>query len=172
MNATHGPALIVCMDAKRGIGKGNTLPWKIPEDMRHFRETTTGHTVIMGGKTFDSIGKALPDRLNIVISRRGVSAFPRNVLVTNSLRGALSLASHDKQRRIFIIGGQMIYEQALHVVDQMIITQLKGDFDCNKFFPEFAHDAWDEYQPAKVVLADAAPQGEIIINYLHRRLPH
>lgn len=135
-------AIIVAADLKGGIGKDGTLPWKISEDMAFFRMTTYGHTVIMGRKTHESIGKALPGRRNIVISRDKayVSPCSTNVVVVHSLEDAIVLSQHDQN--VFIIGGGEIYKQALPLVDTLVVTEVLGEFECDTIFPKIEPDEW------------------------------
>jgi dihydrofolate reductase len=131
--------IVVAIDSRRGIGVNNTLPWRLPEDLAHFKRTTTGHPIIMGRKTFDSIGRALPNRRNIVITRNpdwrhdGVEA-------VNSLDAALALAGADA----CIIGGAQIFAEALPRTDRLIVTEIAKTFDCDTFFPEIAPQEWRE----------------------------
>ena len=132
--------IIVATDALRGIGIDNTLPWRLPEDMAHFKRLTTGHPVIMGRKTFESIGRALPNRRNIVVTRSsdwrhdGVEAAP-------SLQQAIELVGHEPA---FIIGGAQIYAEAVNCADRVIITEIAQTFDCDAFFPELDPALWQE----------------------------
>lgn len=162
-------SLIVCMDAVGGIGKAGTLPWKIAEDMRHFRQTTTGHIVVMGGKTFRSIGKALPNRINLVISRGNVSPATPDVAVTTELRHALSIASHAPEKTAFIIGGAQIYAQALGagIVDELVVTRLGESYGCDTFFPELDWSEWDVVH-TKTVPAEQTASGIITIGTYRR----
>ncbi|MES2104393.1 MAG: dihydrofolate reductase [Pseudomonadota bacterium] len=132
--------IIVATDSHMGIGINNTLPWKLPEDMAHFKSTTSGHAVIMGRKTFDSIGRALPNRRNIVISRN--SAWQHaGVECVHSLQDAVQLVAGTEA---FVIGGTQIYQQALPLADKLIVTEIHQRFDCDAFFPEISKDAWVE----------------------------
>jgi dihydrofolate reductase len=132
--------IVVATDSRLGIGVNNTLPWRLPEDMAHFKRTTTGHPVIMGRKTFDSIGRALPNRRNIVITRNpdwrhdGVEA-------VNSLDAALALVAGEDA---CIIGGAQIFAEALPRTDRLIVTEIAKAFDCDTFFPDIAAREWRE----------------------------
>ncbi len=123
--------IVVATDAQRGIGINNTLPWHLPEDLAHFKRVTSGHAIIMGRKTFDSIGRALPKRRNIVITRNpdwrheGVEAVP-------SLAAAIALVGDEPA---FIIGGAQIYAESLPYVDRLIITEIDHNNSCDTFFP-------------------------------------
>lgn len=132
--------IIVATDAQRGIGINNTLPWKLPEDLAHFKRTTTGHPIIMGRKTFDSIGRPLPNRRNIVVTRNGQWAH-EGVEAVASLEAALALLDGAEG---FVIGGAEIYQQSLPLADRLIITQIAHTFDCDAFFPALDADTWQE----------------------------
>lgn len=133
-------SLIVAMDKKRGIGFQNTLPWagKIPRDMARFKELTMGKPVIMGRKTFESIGRALPHRPNIVLTR-DKKWRARGVRVAHSLKDAL-LGHGDGE--VFIIGGAELFREALPIADRMYITEIDGEFVSDTFFPEYDEMSW------------------------------
>ena len=131
--------IIVAIDRQRGIGINNQLPWRLPEDLAHFKRTTTGHPIVMGRKTFDSIGRPLPNRRNIVITRNpewrheGVETAP-------SLAGAVLV----NEQQAFIIGGSQIFDSALPLADKMIVTEIDRTFECDTFFPEILTAQWRE----------------------------
>ncbi|NRR31203.1 dihydrofolate reductase [Oxalobacteraceae bacterium] len=133
--------IIVAIDAQRGIGVNNTLPWHLPEDLAHFKRLTSGHPIVMGRKTFDSIGRALPNRRNIVVTRNadwrhdGVDA-------VDSLPAALALAGDVPS--LFIIGGAQIFEQALPLAQRLVITEIQSSFACDTFFPMLDDAQWEE----------------------------
>jgi len=134
-------SLIVAMDRNRVIGAGGRLPWHIPEDLKRFRRLTLGHHVVMGRKTWESIGRALPGRTNIVVTRdRNFAA--ESVLVAHSLEAALALALRDKE--VFVIGGGELYAQALPLADRLYITEVHGEFAGDTWFPEPPAGAWRE----------------------------
>jgi dihydrofolate reductase len=114
-------SIIVAIDENYGIGKDNQLPWHLPADLKYFKAVTTGHTVIMGRKTYDSMGKALPNRRNIVISRQKKLDLQDASLV-HSLEEAISLCSSDEE--VFIIGGAEIFRQAIPLISSMYITRI------------------------------------------------
>jgi dihydrofolate reductase len=129
------------MSSNRVIGVNNTLPWHLSEDLKHFKSLTLGHTIIMGRKTYDSIGQALPNRRNIVISRNtGTSC--EGVEVVHSIEDAFSISKNDGE--VFVIGGSNTYEQALHLVDHLYITEIKKSFSGDTFFPEINNLIWIE----------------------------
>lgn len=123
------------------LGKNNRLLWQLPADLEHFKKTTEGHPVIMGRKTFESIGKALPRRRNIVVTRNpDFSA--SNIETADSVEAAVELAQ-TTNAKIFIIGGEQIFRQALPLADHLIITHVLAEFpDAEAFFPELS-DEWD-----------------------------
>lgn len=126
-------SLIAAIDDKRGIGKQNRLPWHIHEDLVRFKELTKGHSVIMGRNTFESIGKPLPDRKNIVVTS-DPNFIAEGVEVVNSIDDALDKAKGD----VFIIGGAQIYAQTITLADKIYLTQVEGDFGCDTFFPDYS----------------------------------
>jgi len=139
-------SIIVAMDKKRGIGKSNALPWYIPDDLKRFRKLTTGHPVIMGRKTFESIiarlGKPLPKRTNIIVTRNpqiGRSWTSQDdVIIAGSLEEALDKARGVETIEIFIIGGGQIFEQSLAFVDRLYVTLVDAEFDADVFFPDYS----------------------------------
>lgn len=145
-------SLIAAVAENRVIGGGNTLLWNIPEDLKHFREKTSNHTIIMGRKTFESIGKPLPYRHNIVISRDKTYT-KDNVTVVNSLEEALQIASleqgtafekNQNEVEIFIIGGGEIYRQAFDVANRLYITEVHKHYEGDVTFPEINKNVWEE----------------------------
>ena len=129
--------IVVAIGGKnRVIGKNNKLPWNIPEDLKRFKELTTGHPIIMGRKTFESIGKPLPNRTNIVITRDTGYQAP-GCIVVNTLDAAISQAQQIDTERICIIGGGEIFRQAMPIVDTLYLTRITGEFEGDVFFPEY-----------------------------------
>jgi dihydrofolate reductase len=132
-------SLIAAMGRNRVIGKDNQLVWHLPADLRHFKETTIGKPVIMGRKTFESVGKSLPGRTTVVVTRR-VDFVAPGCLLAGSLEQALELVSSEPE--ILIAGGGEIYRQAIPVCDRMYITIIEHEFEGDTFFPEFDHREW------------------------------
>lgn len=132
--------IVVAMGENREIGKGNRLLWHLPKDLRHFREVTNGHPVIMGRKTYESIGKALPNRTNIIISRKK-DWFEEGVLIVGSIKEALKFAKRIDEE-VFIIGGASIYEQTLDIADRLEVTRVKATFEADAYFPEISDATW------------------------------
>lgn len=127
-------SIIAGIGDNRELGKNNTLLWHIPEDMKRFKTLTTGHTVIMGRKTYESIGKPLPNRTNIVITSEKEFLAP-GCIIAHSLDEAIQ-KSHDTET--FIIGGASVYAQALPIADKLYLTKVKGTFDADTFFPDYS----------------------------------
>ena len=132
--------LVVAIDAQRGIGVNNHLPWHLPEDLAHFKRVTLGRPMIMGRKTFDSIGRPLPGRRNIVITRNPAWRH-EGVEAVSSLEAAIALAGGDEAS---IIGGAQIFAAALPLADRMIVTEIGDAFACDTFFPEIDPAVWVE----------------------------
>lgn len=133
---------IIVAVAKNGvIGDKNTLLWHLREDMIHFRTTTSGHPVVMGRKTFDSIGRPLPKRTNVVITRDTNLAI-EGCTVVHSLEEAVAM--FDKNEEVFIIGGAQIYAQALAVADRIYLTVIDKEYEGDTSFPEIDYSAWKE----------------------------
>ena len=133
-------SLIVAHDDKLGIGAHNRLLWHIKKDFQHFKKITTGHPVIMGRKTYESIGRSLPQRTNIIITRDSNFSAP-GCLIAISLESAIAQAKDIEKKEIFIIGGGEIYRQAMadNLVDKLYITHVQGDFKADVFFPDYSH---------------------------------
>lgn len=146
--------IIVATDAQRGIGINNSLPWKLPEDMAHFKRLTTGHPVIMGRKTFDSIGRPLPNRRNIVITRNADWRH-EGVEAVHSLAEAQRLVAGDDEA--FIIGGAQVYADALQAADQVVLTEIGQRFACDAFFPPLAPTEWQEMERQAYVSQNGLP---------------
>jgi dihydrofolate reductase len=140
MSSASRLTLVVAVDANLGIGLDNQLPWHLPEDLAHFKRVTLGKPIIMGRKTFDSIGRPLPKRRNIVVTRNagwsheGVDSAP-------SLDAAIALLDGEPAS---IIGGAQVFLEAMHVADTMIVTHIDHAFRCDTFFPPIDPAVWIE----------------------------
>lgn len=134
-------SLIVAMDRSGGIGKDNQVPWHLSDDLKRFKTLTMGHHIIMGRKTYESIGKNLPGRVSVVITRKP-DFFEEGALVANSFEEALQLAHDAGENEAFIIGGGQIYGLALPLADRIYLTQVDTQAECDVFFPEFDLDQW------------------------------
>ena len=135
-------SIIVAMARNRAIGKGGDLIWHLSNDLKHFKEATSGHTVIMGYKTYASLPgqKPLPKRRNIIISGHLKEA-PEGFELANSILDAMKMVFNEEE--VFIIGGGMIYEQFLPMADKLYLTKIDKDFDADTFFPIIDYSKFD-----------------------------
>jgi len=134
-------SIIVAMSKNRVIGVKNSLPWHISEDLKRFKRLTTGYPIIMGRKTFESIGKPLPERRNIVISRNQNLKL-QDVEVVKSIEDALKICS--SENLIYIIGGEQIYNLAMPYANNIHLTEVNKEVEGDAFFPEFDKNEWKE----------------------------
>ena len=142
-------SIIVAVAENNVIGKDNDLIWKLPRDMKHFKETTTGHYIIMGRKTFESNGRPLPNRTNVIITRdKNYKA--EGCVVVHSLEDAIKEAKDDPEA--FIIGGGVVYKMAIPLVDRIYLTRIHHSFEGDTYFPEINMEEWNitdqrEFEP-------------------------
>ena len=129
------------MAKNRVIGIANTLPWRLPEDLKHFKSLTLGHHILMGRKTWESLPGKLPGRTSVVITRSENLQAP-GCIVANSIGDAIAACSGDDE--IFFIGGEALYRQALDLADRIYLTEIKADFAGDAWFPEFDANLWRE----------------------------
>ena len=132
--------IVVAMGRNREIGKENQLLWHLPKDLKHFKEITSNHPIIMGRKTYESIGKPLPNRTNIVISRK-TDWFEEGILIVGSIKEAIKFAKKIDEN-IFIIGGGNIYEQTIDLADQLEITWVDATLEADTYFPKIDEKNW------------------------------
>ncbi len=134
-------SIIAAMASNRTIGINNTLPWRIPEDLKRFKALTMGHHMIMGRKTFDSIGKPLPGRTTVIVTRdRALKA--EGCIVVHSLQEAIAACAGDDE--IFVAGGAELYAQTLPLADTLYLTEVRQEVAGDAWFPEFDRDEWVE----------------------------
>lgn len=152
--------LIAAVAENGVVGKNNALPWHLPPDLKYFKRITLGKPIVMGRKTFESIGRPLPGRTNIVVSRNTAYS-PAGVEVVDSVESALALASqialNDGQKDLMVIGGAAIYAAALPVAQCLFITQVHGVVEGDAYFPEVDWSQWREV--SRVRNAAAEPSG-------------
>ena len=134
------------MDRNRLIGRDNALPWRLPADLAHFRNITMGKPVVMGRKTFESIGRPLPGRTNIVLTR-SLDFSAEGVLVADSLESALDLAGDAAE--VFVIGGGAVYEQALPQAQRLYLTLVDDEFEGDAWFPAIVPTQWREVERSR-----------------------
>ncbi|RLD10375.1 MAG: dihydrofolate reductase [Chloroflexota bacterium] len=145
-------SIIAAMDEKRGIGFENRLPWNLPDDLRHFKTTTLGHHLIMGRKTYLSLGRPLPKRTNIILSQNPSYNPQTDVIIAHSLGEALLIAQNNKETEVFITGGASIYRQSLPLANRLYLTLVHTQTKADAFFPQINPHNWVEehstYHPA------------------------
>lgn len=153
-------SIIVAMDEKRGIGKGMEIPWRIPGEQRRFKEITTPHPLIMGRKTFESLGRILPNRPHIIITRDPLYK-AEGTTVCHTIEDGIAAAKSMDSEKIFIIGGGQIYKEAMEkgLVDRLYLTLVRGDFGANVFFPDYSAFT-------KSVQKEALSSGEYVYTFL------
>ncbi len=136
--------LLAAMDQNHGIGYQNRLPWRLSADLKHFKAITMGHHLIMGRKTYESIGRLLPGRTMIVLSRQADYArqLPEGSLLARSLEEALELAEKQGESEVFVIGGGEIFRQALRLADRIYLTRVQAAVQADTFFPGFEEGEW------------------------------
>lgn len=133
--------IIAAIAQNNALGKNNQLIWHLPADLKRFKKVTSGHHVIMGRKTYESLGKPLPNRTNIIISRNK-DFKAEGCIVKNSLEDAIESAKKDQTP--FILGGAEIYKQAIETVDKLDLTLVHHEFEADAFFPEIDLNIWKE----------------------------
>lgn len=135
-------SLLVAMGQNNVIGYENDMPWYLPKDLQYFKEKTTGKTIIMGRKTFESIGRPLPNRTNIVLTRKE-NDFPEEVKVIHHINEIKQIAEDNPTEELFVIGGGHVYEQVLPFADRLYVTEIKESFQGDTYFPTFSKSDWD-----------------------------
>ena len=160
-------ALIAAVGPDGTIGSGNKMPWHMPRDLRFFRMVTTGHTVIMGRKTFDAIGsKPLPKRQNIIITRNPLFE-AQKCIVVHSLHAALDAVRGEK--RVFIIGGGELYRQSIDIADEIYLTEIQDHhpnhrlfplFESDTVFPPIPEDKWERKREGRKFVASSKMTGK------------
>jgi dihydrofolate reductase len=133
-------SIVVAISENHVIGKDNKLLWHLPNDLKHFKDITTGHTIIMGRKTYESVGKPLPRRRNIIITRQAISI--DGCEVVDSIEAALALCKDEPE--VFIVGGAEIYRLLLHLTNRIYLTIIHKEFEGDSFFPEIDKQEWRE----------------------------
>lgn len=147
--------IIIAAVAKNGIiGKNGSIPWHSKAELQHFKKTTMDFPIIMGRKTWESIGKALPGRLNIVLTSKDIESDSENMRYFKSLEKAIDYCSTLNYEKCFIIGGSQIYEQTMKIADSMILTKMPFEADGDAYFPEI-NKSW--------ILINSTPLDEFIV---------
>jgi len=160
-------SLIVAVDEAGGIGKDGRLPWRLSSDLKRFKEVTIGHHIIAGRKTYESIGKPLPGRETIVVTRNPGYA-EEGISVAHSLAEAIELARSRGETEAIIVGGAEIYKEALALVDRIYLTQVAATVDADTYFPEWDAAEWKVEESARIP-ADEKNQHACSFKVLSRR---
>ena len=148
-------SMIVAIGENLEIGLDNKLLWQIPEDLKHFKKITTGHTLLMGRKTFESIGKPLPKRTSIILSNTLKMEDQDNCLVRSTINDAISTAKDSGESELFVIGGAQIYKQLLPLVDKLYLSKINYRGKADVFFPQIDFSRWKEVE--KKSFPDSSP---------------
>ena len=136
-------SIVAAVADNYAIGKGNKLPWHLPADLKHFRELTTGHAVVMGKRTFESLPNGpLPNRKNVVLTSVMSEGVNEGYFEADSLEDALYLC--EKEDKVFIVGGAAVYRQSLEIADSLYITWVHHEFSADIYFPEVDFSKWEE----------------------------
>ncbi|MFC4022991.1 dihydrofolate reductase [Oceanobacillus longus] len=157
-------SLLVAMDKNHVIGLNNGMPWHLPKDLRFFKEKTTGNTIIMGRKTYNSMGGALPNRENVVLTRSKLE-IPENVKVIDQLQIITEWNTNHPEKEYFIIGGGNIFNQVIDIADRMYITWIDESFDGDTYFPTFSKDEWHLTSKVKGERNDTNPYDYYFLQY-------
>ncbi len=152
--------LVACMASNRVIGKDNELIWRLPEDLKHFKKVTSGNSIVMGRKTYESIGRPLPNRANYIITRDK----------HYKVEGCITLNSIDEvfeldEENLFIIGGSEIYKIFLPYTDKIHLTEIEDEFEGDAFFPEFDKTIWKETSKEKGIKNEKNPYDYYFYTY-------
>lgn len=144
----------------RVIGKDNKMPWHIPNELAYFKEKTMGKAIVMGRNTFESIGRPLPGRLNIVITRN-TSYNPEGVTVVHSIEEAIEIARKHHEE-VMVIGGEQIFKEVLPYTDLIYVTLIQNEFEGDTFFPPY-EDGWDVASTSETITTDSGLQYQYMI---------
>lgn len=162
--------IIIVAFSKNGriIGNNGRIPWTLPEDLRHFKELTTGNAIIMGRKTFESIGRVLPERMNIVVTRNKDFCVEDAYIAKNPEK-AIEIAKNAGYKKICICGGQQIYQQMMDYADYIYATEVCGEYEGDAFFPEINENEFVEVKREKCENHESKMKWEFV--YFNRNLP-
>ncbi|WP_183255434.1 type 3 dihydrofolate reductase [Anoxybacteroides tepidamans] len=160
-------SLIVAMDRNRVIGKDNKLPWHLPADLAYFKRVTMGHPIIMGRKTFESIGRPLPGRENIVVTRNR-SFQPEGCTVIHSIDDIQKIAA-ERDEEVFVIGGAELFQASLPFAGRLYITKIDASFPGDTFFPPFHEEDWCLVSSEKGPKDEKNPYDYVFLLYERKR---
>ncbi|MFB4169169.1 dihydrofolate reductase [Virgibacillus sp. JSM 102003] len=161
-------SLLVAMDSNQTIGAENGLPWRLPNDLKFFKEKSTGNTIIMGRKTYESMGRPLPNRKNVVITRQQID-FPDEVDVIDNIEVIREWNKENPEQEFFVIGGGIIFDQIMPYADRMYITWIEETFKGDTYFPEFSQEDWNLTSEVKGEKNEKNPYDYYFLQYDRKR---
>jgi len=157
-------SVIAALARHRVIGRDNDLPWHLPEDLKRFRSLTMGHHIVMGRKTYESLGRLLPGRTTVIVTRNPEYVVP-GAIVVHSLQQAIDACGDDPE--IFLIGGAELYQQSLELAGRMYLTEIDAEFAGDAFFPDFSQETWHETSRESHVSAEGLPFSYVTYDVAH-----
>ncbi|MDD2997093.1 MAG: dihydrofolate reductase [Paludibacter sp.] len=161
-------SIVAAVADNYAIGKGNKLPWHLPADLKHFRELTTGHAVVMGKRTFESLPNGpLPNRKNVVLTSVMSEGVNEGYFEADSLEDALYLC--EKEDKVFIVGGAAVYRQSLEIADSLYITWVHHEFSADIYFPEVDFSKWEEVSRQDLPADDKNPYPYSFVHYKRKK---
>jgi dihydrofolate reductase len=161
-------SIVAAVADNYAIGKGNKLPWHLPADLKHFRELTTGHAVVMGKRTFESLPNGpLPNRKNVVLTSVMSEGVNEGYFEADSLEDALYLC--EKEDKVFIVGGAAVYRQSLEIADSLYITWVHHEFSADIYFPEVDFSKWEEVSRQDLSADDKNPYPYSFVHYKRKK---
>jgi dihydrofolate reductase len=159
-------SFLVAMDQKRTIGKDNDLPWHLPADLKYFKQVTMGHPIVMGRKTHEAIGRVLPGRENIVLTREKSYTSP-GCTVIHSIEDLLNI-DKEKDEEVFVIGGAEIFKEVFTSADRLYITLIEDVFEGDTYFPDFDQSEWEVVSKEKGIKDEKNPYDYYYIVFKRR----
>ena len=161
-------SIVAAVADNYAIGKGNKLPWHLPADLKHFRELTTGHAVVMGKRTFESLPNGpLPNRRNVVLTSVMSEGVNEGYFEADSLEDAFYLC--EKEEKVFIVGGAAVYRQSLEIADSLYITWVHHEFSADIYFPEVDFSKWDEVSRQDMPADEKNPYPYSFVHYKRKK---
>ncbi len=161
-------SIVAAVADNYAIGKGNKLPWHLPADLKHFRELTTGHAVVMGKRTFESLPNGpLPNRRNVVLTSVMSEGVNEGYFEADSLEDAFYLC--EKEEKVFIVGGAAVYRQSLEIAESLYITWVHHEFSADIYFPEVDFSKWDEVSRQDMPADEKNPYPYSFVHYKRKK---
>ena len=161
-------SIVAAVADNYAIGKGNKLPWHLPADLKHFRELTTGHAVVMGKRTFESLPNGpLPNRRNVVLTSVMSEGVNEGYFEADSLEDAFYLC--EKEEKVFIVGGAAVYRQSLEIAESLYITWVHHEFSADIYFPEVDFSKWEEVSRQDMPADEKSPYPYSFVHYKRKK---